>query len=580
MKVTEVCRLLVFYAFLFFMMGCQSDQRDAISDEAVDEIVVRLSDQPESFSPFMAKSAIARQVYKYMYNTLGDYDYQTSELKPVLIEALPAVTSTDSGGSRYTMRIKEDAVWEDGTPVTGHDVAWSFKIIFHPGVVIPAVRGSFEDVQDVQVDEEDPKSFTIVTNTKKFLEKDIILNCDLYPKAVYDAAGILDAYSIAQLKQGEVLLSDESLKQVGEDFSSITYIKEKAGGSGPYELENYTEGQFVVLKKKEDYWGLNYPDVDQLNQYPERIIFRIIPDETTALTLLKNKEVDFMDFSRSAIAQYNDLIQDSTFSQDFDFEQTTIPRFIYVLMNHEDEKLSDVHVRKALRHLTNTDRVIELLAGGYAQPQNGPIHRSKPHYNADITLEKYNPDLAKKILDDGGWIDSDGDGIRDKVINGRRVPLTLSWHISGSATSTSLSALVLEAAKEVGMNIEIIEKPFGATRTENLYTGDYDITVMQKTQSQLLDDLYLAYHSTSIGGGGDNLMRYSDEKVDELVQVIRTTDSDSERLEAYAEVQEILYEDVDAIYLYSPELKFVVNDDINPALSPLTPGYFLNSKEE
>jgi len=143
-----------------------------------------------------------------------------------------------------------------------------------------------------------------------------------------------------------------------------------------------------------------------------------------------------------------------------------------------------------------------------------------------------------------------------------------------------LSALVLEAAKEVGMNIEIIEKPFGATRTENLYTGDYDITVMQKTQSQLLDDLYLAYHSTSIGGGGDNLMRYSDEKVDELVQVIRTTDSDSERLEAYAEVQEILYEDVDAIYLYSPELKFVVNDDINPALSPLTPGYFLNSKEE
>jgi len=534
MKVTEVCRLLVFYAFLFFMMGCQSDQRDAISDEAVDEIVVRLSDQPESFSPFMAKSAIARQVYKYMYNTLGDYDYQTSELKPVLIEALPAVTSTDSGGSRYTMRIKEDAVWEDGTPVTGHDVAWSFKIIFHPGVVIPAVRGSFEDVQDVQVDEEDPKSFTIVTNTKKFLEKDIILNCDLYPKAVYDAAGILDAYSIAQLKQGEVLLSDESLKQVGEDFSSITYIKEKAGGSGPYELENYTEGQFVVLKKKEDYWGLNYPDVDQLNQYPERIIFRIIPDETTALTLLKNKEVDFMDFSRSAIAQYNDLIQDSTFSQDFDFEQTTIPRFIYVLMNHEDERLSDVHVRKALRHLTNTDRVIELLAGGYAQPQNGPIHRSKP----------------------------------------------LSWHISGSATSTSLSALVLEAAKEVGMNIEIIEKPFGATRTENLYTGDYDITVMQKTQSQLLDDLYLAYHSTSIGGGGDNLMRYSDEKVDELVQVIRTTDSDSERLEAYAEVQEILYEDVDAIYLYSPELKFVVNDDINPALSPLTPGYFLNSKEE
>ena len=581
MKCTIGSRLLVFCALVSFIIGCDSDPKVTASKTEVDQIVVRLPEEPESFSPFHTSSTLGRQVYANMYNTLADYDYQTLELRPVLLVDLPTVERLSDGRTKYTMTLKRDAVWEDGSPVTAHDVFWTIKIIFHPGVVLPSLRAQYADIEEFVIDVQDDRTFSIITSSKKFLEKDIILNTDIYPKAVYDSKGVLDKYDLATLKALEPPVEDEDLAQLGSDFESITYIKEKAGGSGPYRLENYQNGQFVVLKKKEDYWGANYPEVDQLNQYPDRIIYQFVPDGTTALTLLKNQEIDFMDFShRSSAAYYDDLKEDSLMSSLFKFEDVVNPRFVSILLNHEDPKLADKSVRRALRYMIDVDRVINQLQRGNGQRQIGPVHMSKPQYNKNIQPENYNPEKAKEILDAAGWIDSDGDGVRDKIVDGRKLDLEFTWHISGSTFSVGLGTMASEVGKDVGIKIEMIEKPTSTTVSENIYPGDYDLYGTIKTQSVIKDDLYLYFHSSSIGGGQDNLIRYSNPEVDKLVETIRATDDEEIRQQAYLKVQEVLYEDVDAIYLYSPVLKIVHAADISPALSSRRPGYYMNSEDK
>ena len=580
MNIAVVLRLLVIALVISTLYACQQDPTAEAISEDVDQIVVRLPDSPESFGPFTSRSNISKQVYMYMYNMLADYDFQTSELKPVLIEALPAVEDMEDGGAIFSMRIKDEAVWEDGSEVTGHDVAWTIKMAIHPNFSNERVKAIYTRVEEVTVDKEDPKSFAIYTSSSQFLEKEIVLGTDVYPKHVFDSTGVLDAYSMSDLRSEGDKLENTAFKKVAEDFSSIAFSKERAGGSGPYYLENYEEGQYIVLRRKADYWGLKYPDIDQLNQYPERFVFRIIPDEATALTLLKNQEIDFIDFSRSSIAQYDDLIQDSTFSNLYDFEQSAISRFVHILLNHEDERLADLNVRKALRHLIDRDRIIDQLAGGYGTKQNGPIHISKPQFNKTIKPDEYDPDRAIELLENAGWNDTDGDGIRDKEINGRSVPLELTWHVSGTSTSIGLSTLATEACKAAGIKITTIEKPNSATFVENINPGDYDIFVILTTQFPLMDDLFPKYHSTSVGGGGNNILRFKNEEVDDLLELIRNTDDVTERQAAYLKVQEILYNEVDAIYLYSPELKFVVDNTIDPVFSSYTPGYFLNSKDK
>ena len=578
MDISTVCRLVIVYSLISLLIGCDTDQSTTTQD-GLDQIVVRLPEQPASFSPFHTTSTLGRQIYANMYNTLADYDYQTLELRPVLLAELPTKESLADGKTKYTMSLKKDAVWEDGSPVTAHDVIWTLKIMYHPEVVLPDLRAQYDDLVSLAIDPEDDRVFSIITKSKKFLEEEIILNTDVYPKAVYDSLGILDKYDLGTLKNLEDAGSDEDLARLGKDFESITYIKEKAGGSGPYKLENYQDGQFVVLKKKDDYWGLNYPDIDQLNQYPDRIIYQIVPDATTALTLLKNEEIDFMDFSdRGSVAYYDDLKEDSLMTGLFQFESAVIPRIVYILLNHEDPKLSDKSVRKAFRHMIDADRIINQLAGGYGKRQFGPVHFSKPQFNNNIQPDRYDPAKAKEILDGAGWLDSDGDGVRDKVVDGEKLDLEFTWHISGSSLSVSLSTMASEIGKDVGVKFNIIEKPTSATITENIYTGDYDVYASIKTQSVIKDDLYLYYHTASIGDGKDNLGRYSNQEVDELVETIRTTDDPAIQQDAYLKVQEVMYDDVDAIYLYSPVLKLVRASDVSPVLSSRRPGYYMNSQ--
>jgi len=179
-------------------------------------------------------------------------------------------------------------------------------------------------------------------------------------------------------------------------------------------------------------------------------------------------------------------------------------------------------------------------------------------------------------LESAGWIDSDDNGIRDKVINGRKEELSFRFHITGSFLSTSVSNIVKEACSNAGIEIEIIEKPWPPTRSENLVTGDFEMLVSRRTQSPVKDDPYIYYHSSSVGKGGANYARYSNPEADKHMELIRTTKDETIRRKAYMDLQEVIFEDEPVVFIYSPQLRIIHDKDITPVISSKRPGYFVN----
>ncbi len=571
---------------VIMLLSCRQNEAISESDE-VEQVIVGLNIDPDSFNPILSNSSRSREVFQYLFVRLADYDYESQELKPVLIKALPIEEKiTDGpwkGTTAYPMEIREEAMWNDGQAITGEDVLFTCKIAAHPSVPSPGWKLVLKDVAHIEIDELNKKKFTIYVRNTTFQTYEYLLSMEIFPKHFYDALGVLDSVAFEELNDeslAQQLLQDSAVAEFGKQFSSIEFSKNRVEGAGPYRLESYESNQYIVLSKKENYWGEGFPDIDQLESYPERIVFQIIKDATTALTILKNGELDIIDLSRTSFTQFDELKKDSLFDAEFQFYTPQIPRYLVLLLNNEDVRLADKEVRIAFSHLTDVDRIIRQLEGGYARRVNSPIHFSKKEYNSNLGFPEFDIAKANAILDNAGWVDSDGNGIRDKVIGGKKEELSFLFHITGSNISTSLYTIIKDACDQAGISIDAVTKPFGATRSENLVTGDYHMTLMMKTLPPVKRDLYLIYHSSAVGSLGQNYLRYSNDEADALIELIRDTEDEEERMSAYLKVQEIIVEDVPQIFLYGPQLRIVGKESIELTISDKRPGFFVNAKAE
>lgn len=571
--------LLCAIVAMSIISGCREAAPEA-TVTAVDQIVVRMPSEPKSLNPILATASLDREIYQYLFLNLADYDHQTLDLKPVLIESIPEGRSLEGGEMAYDMRIREEATWEDGQPITGNDVLFTYKIASHPNVLSPSWKGLLGDITSIKVDADDSKKFTVNTAGSYFLNKETLVSTEIYPRHLFDPTGALSSIKLEDIRDKNTvakLLENEAFQAVAKSFSTVENNKTKVSGAGPYSVESVETGQYIVLKKKENYWGDKYADVDQLKSYPERIVFQFIKDETTALTLLKNDEIDVIDFSKMPVAQYNDLKSDVSFSDKYNFETVGLQRYLILMLNNENVKLSERDVRVALRHLVNVDRIIEQLAGGYGTKVNSTVHYSKPQYNKNLPEQEYNVEKAKSILENAGWSDTDNDGVRDKTINGRKEDLSLRFHITGSSLSSGASSIIKESCAQAGVEIVIVEKPWPATRSENLNTGDYEMLISARTASPTKDDPFLSYHSSNIGVGKDNTLRYASDEADSYMEMIREANDEDERMKAYMDYQEIFERDVPAILLYSPQLRLIIDKEVDPVTSNARPGYFINA---
>lgn len=423
--------------------------------------------------------------------------------------------------------LRDDLTWSDGRPVTAHDIAFTFQAIMNPKTPIPAVRSQTAKLRWVHAYDDHT---LVIFHKEPMASWTENLAFPMLPKHIYEKSLLDDP---------TMLESDYHLQ-----------FEKKPVTCGPYEYVSRVRGQEIVMRRRESYY---MQDGKQVRDKPfmKEIRFRVITDPNTTLLALKNGDVHE---ARVTAEQWltqtegNDFYNRNTKLQGIEWTE------FHIEWNCKDPRFSDPRVRKAMACSLDYEEMLTSVFYNLVSQGLGVFHPDG--WMASKNIEPYKQDLdrAEKLLDEAGWTDSDGDGIRDKMVNGRLIPFEFNLISYQTPNAIKACTLLKENLDQIGVICNV--KP-----TE--FTVKADLAIKHKFQALMggwgtgtdpstLDNIFVT-------GAGRNHSQYSNSQVDKLFkQAEREFDRDK-RAALYSEIHEILFEDQPSLWLFHRKSLYGVN---------------------
>lgn len=563
-------------AFLFVAGACKD-----IADYSPFGVTIRLPNEPESLNPILSRSLYASQLEGLIMPCLAEYDPVSQTLSPLLITEIPQPEpdpGTPGGkGSVFRMTLRPEATWEDGKPVTSEDYLFTLKAAFNPYSSSATWRSFLEFISAVEPDASDPRKLTVYLDSTFMLATEAVTNFNLYPAHLYDPAGIMAKFSLADVRKPAELRTPEQdslLKQFAAEFESPAFAREKVRGCGPYTLAQWTTGEFIHLKRRADWWGDQVKGLPLLLQaYPDEITYRIILDETAAEAGVKAGEIDLM--AEVPAAAFVALRADPTWGNKLQFATPQLMQVNYLELNTRDSILADVRIRQALAHCIDYDGIIREVLKGLAMQAVGPVHPSKDYYASDLKPVRQDVNKAIALIRDAGWADSNGNGIPDKKIGGTLRELQLTIKVSGKEEGNTIATIVKENAAKAGFDLQI-ETVESGQMAQDIRQNNFQILPLRIRSFPALYDPYPAWHSASDIPGGANRSGYHSAELDAVIDAIRTTSDPAVRKSHYVKFQELLYAAQPSIFLYIPTERIIAAKGYEVLTTSRRPCYFEN----
>ncbi len=568
--------------FSLFLYSCQPDTKageQTVEFKRTDnEVIVRIDADPERIHPLISFQSYSSLVSGHIFSFLLNIDDQSLEIIPELAKARPEIAEITSGpyqgGLAYTFEIRENAVWDDGSPVTANDFIFTLKATLHPLVQSVRLRPYLAFIKDIQVDAANPKKFTVLTNEKYFLGEEAIGNViPVMPAYVYDPEGILAGIPLTDFtnpdKIEQLAKSNAALQAFAEKFQSpeVSSDPTMVKGSGPYSLERWEKGQELVLVKKANWWG-------EATDYPERLIFKPIPNAATVLSLIKSEEIDVV--SGLDPLDFVELQQSDMVKERYDLLSPPSDVYTFIYLNSRSPKLSDKNVRRALAHAVNVEEIINELYEGFGTRTTGPVYQKAPYYNDQLELLAYNPSMARKMLEEAGWTDSNNNGIVDKVIDGETVELVLNCNFSGNREISRNTVLLLkDQVQRAGIDINPVGAEFNVYLSETR-RGDFEMTLGARNAQTVSWEPRQTWHTESIGTGS-NFSGFGNAESDALIEKIQSTLDEKERYGQYRALQQMIYEEQPFVFLFAAQNRIAIHKRFDARTTVLYPGYSLQN---
>ncbi|MBN1287412.1 MAG: ABC transporter substrate-binding protein [Anaerolineae bacterium] len=423
-----------------------------------------------------------------------------------MIPWLASDYTVSEDGLSWTFMLREDATWHDGAPVTAEDVAFTMDFIKnnnHLRWTGPVT----EMVESVDALDEHTAVITLTTPSPGFAPL-VAADVPIMPKHVWEGT---------MLAWGEPV-----------EVAPI--------GSGPYKLVEHVTDEVYRMEANPDYWG-GAPLVDEL-------IFPIINDTNAAMAALQSGQIDFA-------TQY---VPPEGVASIADGETVAVARapgyvLIYVLFHCDRAPMDDLAFRQALSYAIDVEDITHTLLGEYGVPGSpGYVPPSAP-WAAPIDAQ-FDPDHAAQLLDDAGYLDTDGDGWRETPAGD---PIDIVMHTSESdALRIRAGELVAEYAAAVGLRINPTPGEFAAWMTTVRERGDYQMAVAGWSAPVQQDPFRMQqlFHTE----GALNFGEFSDADLDMLIDAFNAELDPDARQALAADIQARIAETAPYVPLYYPDV--------------------------
>ena len=584
-------RIIFSLSVLLFLNACTSNTNNANNTEDYsalayngkktnnNTVVVHELSDPDKLNPITSSGAGATYIEHNIFMYLLDVDKEKLEVIPWLAKARPTITEiTDGefeGGLKIAYEIKAAAVWDNGSPVTGYDVAFSLKATMNPHVDAEHQRPYIEFIKHIEIDKENPKKFSLYTKEKNYAAE-FSSGGTIYtvPEYVYDEEGYMKNYTLKQLaNKAEVskIREEENLRLFAKKFNSEYFQREKIEGCGPYAFESWETSQRIVLKKKANWWGTKHQTAKSFENFPDQITYEIINDQVTAVTAMKDESIDLMRSIRPS--EFKALLKNKSFNEKYFLKAEEMMSYTYIGVNMRNELLKEKNVRKALAHIVDVPQIIDIINYGYAKEISCFVHPNKKYYNSDLKPYEFSLQKAASFLDKAGYTEFDNDNVRYKMVDGEKKRLSFSIkYNTGNDRRENISLFMKENARKIGIKINVEPKEW-TVYLDECKNHNFDMYVLGWVQEAVLDDPKQLFHSDAYNGGS-NYVGFGDAYSDELIENIRTEMNDDKRAEMMKELQAIIHEEVPYIFLYAPDNLMAISKRFGNAKTYVArPGY-------
>jgi peptide/nickel transport system substrate-binding protein len=466
--------------------------------------------EPDVLNPLYTNmwfSSITQQIWNCW---AWDFDDQNNP-HPVLVKEMP---SEENGGISpdgrvITLKLRDDIVWSDGTPITSEDFVFTYEMTMSPK---NTVASTFPYDKLEKVEAPDPK--TVVMTFKE-------------PFAAWQATlwhGLLPAHILRPVFEKEGTIDNAE------------WNRAPTVGCGPFVFKEWESGSFIRFVANENYW-LGRPKIDE-------IFIRIVPDDASQVAALKAGDGDLGTF-----IAYSDIptLEQAGVHMVKVFSGYNEGWYFYLHPEKGHPALKDVRVRQAIALAFDCFSVCKDLLLGLTKPP-ATYWANTPWQDPTLEPWPYDPERAKQLLDEAGWKDTNGDGVRDKD----GVELVLTLGTTTREIRRDVQAVAQQQLAQVGIKLELANADsdiFFNSYGEGgpCATGQYDIfeysTTPQYPDPDTADWLCSEIPSDE-NPSGVNWQSVCDEELDGLFKLQATQVDPAERQQTFHKITRLIYEKV------------------------------------
>jgi peptide/nickel transport system substrate-binding protein len=465
-------------------------------------VVIGVASEPDVLNSLTRTSAVAGQVLSLMQAGLAEMD-EDLQWQPMIAQRWEL--APDSLALTFHLRPWR---WSDGAPLTAQDVVGSYQLIIDPRVGCPRA-GQVDGILGVEALDSATVRYSFARRLARPLDSTV--------------HSLLPWHVVKDLDPGEV---------------STWALNRSPLASGPFQLESWEHNRQLVLVPNPQY-PLQAP-------WLERVVLRVMPDETARMLALEMGEVD-------VVTGLNpDAAKRLAGNPEVVVHEVPGRTIAYVLWDLRRSQFKDPRVRRALSLAIDRDRIVAEILQGQAREAASFLPPAMWNHDVDLAPDHRDVEAARRLLAAAGWEDRDGDGVRER--DGVRLRFELLAR-GGSPAFDEVAVLVRENLREVGADVSLRRLELAAM-TARLRAGEFDACLVEFSASLWAD---LSPHVHSRATDRFNFGAYANTKVDSLLVAAVAEPSRERALPLWYRIQEILAIDPPAAVLYYPHSLVGVN---------------------